>query len=94
MIFFCFFIIITLSAEKEYPIYPVFCLTDYEVQDPLLDSAILDLKNDPVIHGRDCLQKFCATYIQLFRLRTRENPHFLQKTEIKNLQFESDSACQ
>ena len=32
---------------------PAFCLTDYKVQGSTLTAAILDLKNDPTIRGRE-----------------------------------------
>lgn len=76
--------------RKQVPMCPAFCLTDYKVQGSTLDSAILDLKDDPTIRGRDRHQKFCSTYVQLSRLRTREGLHLLQEIEIKDLQFESD----
>jgi hypothetical protein len=70
---------------------PAFCLTDYKVQGSTLDSAILDLKDDPTMRGRDRHQKFCSTYVQLSRLRTREGLHLLQEIEMKDLKFEPDS---
>lgn len=69
---------------------PAFCLTDYKVQGSTLDSAILDLKDDPTMRGRDRHQKFCSTYVQLFRLRTRGGLHLLQEIEMNDLQFEPD----
>jgi hypothetical protein len=69
---------------------PAFCLTDYKVQGSTLDSAILDLKDDPTMRGRDRHQKFCSTYVQLSRLRTRKGLHVLQAIEMKDLQFGPD----
>lgn len=69
---------------------PAFCLTDYKVQGSTLDSAVLDLRDDPAIRGRDRHQKFCSTYVQLSRLRTCEGLHLLQEIEMKDLQFEPD----
>lgn len=51
--------------RKQIHMCPAFCLTDYKVQGSTLDSAILDLKDDPMIRGRDRHQKFCSTYVQL-----------------------------
>jgi hypothetical protein len=42
------------------------------------------------MRGRDRHQKFCSTYVQLSRLRTREGLHLLQEIEMKDLQFEPD----
>jgi ATP-dependent exoDNAse (exonuclease V) alpha subunit len=69
---------------------PAFCLTDYKVQGSTLDSAILDLKDDPTMRGRDRHQKFCSTYVQLSRLRTREGLYLLQEIKMDDLQFEPD----
>jgi hypothetical protein len=69
---------------------PAFCLTDYKVQGSTLNAAILDLRDDPTIRGRDRHQKFCSTYVQLSRLRTSEGLHLLQEIEMKDLQFEPD----
>lgn len=76
--------------RKQVPICPAFCLTDYKVQGSTLDSAILDLKDDPTMRGRDRHQKFCSNYVQLSRLRTREGLYLLQQIEINDLQFEPD----
>ncbi len=76
--------------RKQVPMTPAFCLTDYKVQGSTLDSAILDLKDDPTMRGRDRHQKFCSTYVQLSRLRTRKGLHLLQTIEMKDLQFRPD----
>jgi hypothetical protein len=39
--------------RKQVPLCPAFCLTDYKVQGVTLKSAILDLKDDPTLHGLD-----------------------------------------
>lgn len=70
------------------PKCPAFCLTDYKVQGSTLNSAILDLKDDPSLRGRDRHQKFCSTYVQLSRLRTLTGLYLLQEIEMKDLQFE------
>jgi hypothetical protein len=69
---------------------PALCVTDYKVQGSTLNSAILDLKDDLIIRGRDRHQKFCSTYVQLSRLRTRKGLHVLQTIEMKDLQFGPD----
>ncbi|KAF4210355.1 hypothetical protein CNMCM5878_004518 [Aspergillus fumigatiaffinis] len=76
--------------RKQVPMCPAFSLTDYKVQGSTLDSAILDLRDDPTIRGRDRHQKFCSTYVQLSRLRSLEGLHLLQQIEMKDLQFEPD----
>lgn len=69
---------------------PAFCVTDYKVHGSTLDSAILDLKDDLTMRGRDRHQKFCSTYVQLSRLRTCEGLHLLQEIEMNDLHFEPD----
>lgn len=76
--------------RKQVPMSPAFSLTDYKVQGSTLDSAILDLRDDSAIRGRDRHQKFCSTYVQLSRLRTRKGLHLLQEIEMKDLQFGPD----
>lgn len=76
--------------RKQVPMSPAFCLTDYKVQGSTLKCAILDLKDDPTIRGRGRHQKYCSTYVQLFRLRSCQGLRLLQKIEMKDLQFQPD----
>lgn len=76
--------------RKQVPISPAFSLTDYKVQGSTFDSAILDLRDDSAIRGRDRHQNFCSSYVQLSRLRTRKGLHLLQEIEMKDLQFGPD----
>jgi hypothetical protein len=76
--------------RKQVPVCPAFCLTDYKVQGSTLDSVILDLRDDPTIRGGDRHQRFCSTYLQLSRLRTRDGLHLLQEIKMKDVPFEPD----
>jgi hypothetical protein len=67
-----------------------FCLTDYKVQGSTLTAAILDLKNDPTIRGRDRHQKFCSLYVQLSRLQSSKGLYLPQKLDLGGVQFGPD----
>ena len=69
---------------------PSFSLTDYKVQGATLAAAILDLKNDPTIRGRDRHQKFCSLYVQLSRLQSSKGLCLLQKLDMADIQFGPD----
>jgi hypothetical protein len=76
--------------RKQVPMCPGFCLTDYKVQGSTLTTAILDLKNDPTIRGRDRHQKFCSLYVQLSRLQSSKGLYLLQKLDMADIQFGPD----
>jgi hypothetical protein len=76
--------------RKQAPTCPAFCLTDYKVQSSTLNAAILDLKNDPKVGGRDGHRKYCSTYVQLSRLRSLKGLHLLQEIGMEDLQFRPD----
>jgi hypothetical protein len=76
--------------RKQVPVSPSFSLTDYKVQGATLAAAILDLKNDPTIRGRDRHQKFCSLYVQLSRLQSSKGLYLLQKLDMADIQFGPD----
>jgi len=71
--------------RTQVPMCAAFCLTDYKVQGQTFNEAILDLRNDPTIRGRDSHRKFCSLYVQLSRLTSLNGLHLLQRVEMSDI---------
>jgi hypothetical protein len=67
---------------------PAFCLTDYKVQGQTLAEAVLDLKDDNTIRGRDSHRKFCSLYVQLSRIKSLDRLHLFQCIQMSDLNFQ------
>jgi hypothetical protein len=76
--------------RTQVPICPAFSLTDYKVQGSTLTTAVLDLKDDPTIGGKDSHRKYCSTYVQLSRLRASDGLNLLQRIDMEDLRFQPD----
>ena len=76
--------------RKQVPMCPAFSLTDYKVQGSTLNTAVLDLKDDPTARRQDGHKKYCSTYVQLSRLRSLDGLHLLERIDMNDLQFRPD----
>jgi hypothetical protein len=76
--------------QKQVPICPAFCLTDYKVQGATLPSTILDLKDNHKNRTGDSHRKYCSIYVQLSQLQSLEGLHILQPLKMTDLQHRPD----
>jgi hypothetical protein len=67
---------------------PAFSLTDYKVQSQTLTEALLDLRDDKTIRGRDPHRKFCSFIVQLSRIRSLDGLHLLQPIQMSDLNLQ------
>src|SRR3954454_1912224 len=67
--------------RKQVPMCPAFSLTDYKVQGSTLTTAVLDLKDNSAVKGKDHHQRYCSTNVQLSRLESSDGLHLLQRID-------------
>ena len=68
--------------RKQVPICSAFSL---RCKGSTLTTAVLDLKDNSKVRGRDEHKKFCSMYVQLSRLRSLNGLHLLQKIDMNDL---------
>ena len=67
---------------------PAFSLTDYKVQSQTLTEALLDLRDDNSIRGRDTHRKFCSFIVRLSRIQSLRGLHLLQPIQMSDLNLQ------